>query len=147
MPRKSNKVIGGFLRIVRTDGTVDWHWMMEGDIKRLEAYSFKNNQKWNPQTRQKEGRPMPLYSLAQGGIDPDSGKQAYQARFRRISQGTHGTVLLIRDTGGTARIDYGLEEQPLSSPIKPDSNQSLQPQSETPQGLRATAKEPVPVTV
>ena len=61
-PRKSNKVIGGFLRIVRSDGTVDWHWMMEGDIKRLEAYSFKNNQKWNPQTRQKEGKANALYT-------------------------------------------------------------------------------------
>lgn len=103
-PRKSNKVIGGFLRIVRSDGTVDWHWMMEGDIKRLEAYSFKNNQRWNPQTRQKEGKANALYTSSEGGIDPGFlGKQAYQARFRRISQGTHGTVLLIRDTGGTAR--------------------------------------------
>lgn len=58
-PRKSNKVIGGFIRIVRADGTVDWHWMMEGDIKRLEAYSYKNNQRWNPQTRQKKVRRMP----------------------------------------------------------------------------------------
>ena len=69
-PRKSNKVIGGFIRIVRADGTVDWHWMMEGDIKRLEAYSYKNNQRWNPQTRQKEGKANALYTSNEGGIDP-----------------------------------------------------------------------------
>ncbi len=59
-----------FIRIVRADGTVDWHWMMEGDIKRLEAYSFKNNQNWNPQTRQKEGKANALYTSSEGGIDP-----------------------------------------------------------------------------
>ena len=69
-PRKSNKVIGGFIRIVRADGTVDWHWMMEGDIKRLEAYSLKNNLHWNPQTKRKEGNANALYTSKDGGIDP-----------------------------------------------------------------------------
>ena len=90
-PRKSNKVIGGFLRIVRSDGTVDWHWMMEGDIKRLEVYSFKNNQKWNPQTRQKEGKAN------------DSSPHSRHRRNRKRST-----------------TDW--KKQPLSSPIKPDSN-------------------------
>lgn len=123
MPRKSNKVIGGFLRIVRTDGTVDWHWMMEGDIKRLEAYSFKNNQKWDPQTRQKEGKANALYTSSEGGIDPGFLKASLSSTLSTdIPRYARDSSPHSRHRRNRKRSTTDWKKQPLSSPIKPDSN-------------------------
>lgn len=122
-PRKSNKVIGGFLRIVRSDGTVDWHWMMEGDIKRLEAYSFKNNQKWNPQTRQKEGKANALYTSSEGGIDPGFlESKLIKHAFTDIPRYARDSSPHSRYRRNRKRSTTDWKKQPLSSPIKPDSN-------------------------
>jgi recombinational DNA repair protein RecT len=122
-PRKSNKVIGGFLRIVRSDGTVDWHWMMEGDIKRLEAYSFKNNQKWNPQTRQKEGKANAFIPLAKEVLIRDSWKASLSSTLSTdIPRYARDSSPHSRHRRNRKRSTTDWKKQPLSSPIKPDSN-------------------------
>lgn len=149
-PRKSNKVIGGFLRIVRTDGTVDWHWMMEGDIKRLEAYSFKNNQKWNPQTRQKEGKANALYTSSEGGIDPGFlESKLIKHAFDGYPKVRTGQFSSFETQEEPQEIDYGLEETTVIQPNQAGQQpQALQPQSENPlQGFGEQPQaEPVPVS-
>lgn len=40
---KDAKIITCFIRLVRTDGSVDFSWLDEGDIERLKGYSLKQN--------------------------------------------------------------------------------------------------------
>lgn len=133
-PRKSNKVIGGFIRIVRADGTVDWHWMMEGDIKRLEAYSYKNNQRWNPQTRQKEGKANALYTSNEGGIDPGFlESKLIKHAFDGYPKVRTGKFTVFETQEEPQDIDYGLEQTTVIQPNQPGLQpQALQPQSENP---------------
>lgn len=56
----SNKIIAAFLKIVRVDGTIDYHWMFERDWMRLAGYSSKKN----------NGYANALYTSCNGGIDP-----------------------------------------------------------------------------
>lgn len=131
-PRKTNQVIGGFIRIVRPDGTVDWHWMMEGDIKRLESYSFKNNQRWNPQTRQKEGKANALYTSNEGGIDPGFlESKLIKHAFDGYPKVRIGQFTMLETQEETQEIDYGLEE-PSSIGPNQQSQPALQPQSVNP---------------
>ena len=110
-PRKSNKVIGGFIRIVRADGTVDWSWMMEGDIERLKAYSYKNNQRWNPQTHQKEGKANALYTSNDGGIDPGFlESKLIKHAFDGYPKVRTGKFTVFETQEETQDIDYGLDE-------------------------------------
>lgn len=127
-PRKTNKVIGGFIRIVRADGTVDWHWMMEGEIKRLEEYSFRNNQRWNPQTRQKEGKANALYTSSEGGIDPGFlESKLIKHAFDAYPKVRTGKFTVFETQEEPTEIDYGLGETPTESVEQPQ--QALQPQS------------------
>ena len=54
------KIVGAFIRIVRMDGTEDYHWMLPNDWQRLAGYSEKKN----------FGKANALYTSVNGGIDP-----------------------------------------------------------------------------
>jgi hypothetical protein len=70
-PRKSNKIVGAFIRIVRNDGSVDYQWMLEADIDRLKRYSERANSKWDTEKKQRiPGAANALYSSNDGQIDP-----------------------------------------------------------------------------
>lgn len=56
----STKIVGAFIRIVRMDGTEDYHWMLPNDWQRLAGYSEKKN----------FGKANALYTSVNGGIDP-----------------------------------------------------------------------------
>lgn len=60
IPRKSDHIIGAFIRITRNDGTVDFEWMVEQDINRIKGYS----------ERQNKGNANALYTSNGGQIDP-----------------------------------------------------------------------------
>lgn len=62
IPRKSKKVFGCYVRILLPDGTSDFKWILEDDVERLKGYATiktRNGSYTNP-----------LYSSANGGIDP-----------------------------------------------------------------------------
>jgi len=110
-PRKSNKVIGGFIRIVRADGTTDWSWMMEGDIERLKQYSFKNNQRYNPNTHQREGKANDLYTSNEGGIDPGFlESKLIKHAFDGYPKVRTGKFTVLETQEEPQDIDYGLDE-------------------------------------
>ena len=52
IPRTSSHIIACFLKITRTDGTIDYSVMLEQDWTRLAGYSAKNNKYWDSSTRQ-----------------------------------------------------------------------------------------------
>lgn len=65
-PEHSNEIIAAFIKIVRVDGTVDYHWLLRTDWERLATYSKKKNKSQkNP-----DGVANALYTSFNGGIDP-----------------------------------------------------------------------------
>jgi len=108
IPRKSNKIIGAFIKIVRSDGSIDYSWMLEDEIERLKGYSAKANKKWDDNRRIYVEAANSLYSSQNGGID--SGflgakmiKHAFSA-YPKIRIG-RGTMLA---TEQEEDIDYGI---------------------------------------
>ena len=69
LPHKSGHVIACFIRITRTDGSVDYSVMYEEDWNRLAGYSAKQNKRWDANTRQYVMAPNELYTSNNGGID------------------------------------------------------------------------------
>ena len=71
LPHKSRHIVACFMKITRTDGSVDYAVMFEEDWTRLSDYSAKQNRKWDDQSRRwVKGNPNELYSSQNGGIDP-----------------------------------------------------------------------------
>lgn len=70
MPRTSNHIVACFMKITRTDGTIDYAVMVESDWIRLSGYSAENNKKWDYQRKQWVKNPNALYTSEAGGIDP-----------------------------------------------------------------------------
>lgn len=69
LPRTSEHIIACFVKITRIDGTIDYSVMLEGDWRRLEQFSAKNNTYYDTQTRQRVSKPNELYLSVNGGID------------------------------------------------------------------------------
>lgn len=69
LPHKSNHIIACFIRITRTDGSIDYSVMYEEDWGRLAGYSAKQNKRWDNERRQYIMSPNELYTSNNGGID------------------------------------------------------------------------------
>lgn len=128
-PRKSTKVIAAFIRIVRNDNSVDYQWLMEGDIERLKHYSEKANSKWDDQQHRKVlGQANALYSSNGGGIDPGflenkMIKHAFDA-YPKVRTGQY--TVMSADQEEEDIIDYGIvEEGNLNEPLRPESDPSV----------------------
>jgi recombinational DNA repair protein RecT len=111
IPRKSNKVIAAFIRIVRCDGSEDYQWLLAADVQRLKGYSGRANKKWNSALNKYEEKPNELYSSQEGGIDAGfleskMIKHAFDA-YPKVRVGKY-TVLETQDE--TQEIDYGIED-------------------------------------
>lgn len=130
-PRKSEKIVAAFIRIVRVDGSVDYSWMMETDWKRLSAFSAKNN----------KGNANTLYTSNNGNID--SGflenkmiKHAFDA-YPKVRTGAYTTMETQEPI-----IDYGLVQ---------DGEQAMYPQGNTQESFDEPEQQqievPTPVTV
>lgn len=103
IPRKSNKIIAAFIRIVRNDGSEDYHWMMENDWKRLAGYSNKNN---------KDKGANALYTSNEGQIDPGFlenkiVKHAFDV-YPKVRIGNFTSLETSDET--EPEIDYGIED-------------------------------------
>jgi recombinational DNA repair protein RecT len=103
IPRKSNKIIAAFIRIVRTDNSEDYHWMMENDWTRLAGYSDKNN---------KGKGANALYTSNGGQIDPGFlenklTKHAFDV-YPKVRVGNFTSLATIEEP--EQKIDYGIEE-------------------------------------
>lgn len=119
IPRKSNKVIGAFIRIVRCDGSEDYQWLLQGDIQRLAGFSAKNNSYWKDGHRI-EGKANDLYFSQDGGIDPGflenkMIKHAFDA-YPKVRTGQY--TIMQTEQEEEPVIDYGFDEQ-QAEPITP----------------------------
>lgn len=69
LPHKSNHVIAAYLRITRTDGSIDYAIMLEEDWLRLQGYSAKANKRWDDARHAYVEVPNELYTANGGNID------------------------------------------------------------------------------
>ncbi|WP_071145729.1 recombinase RecT [Bacteroides ihuae] len=118
IPRKSTKVIGAFIRIVRMDGSEDYQWLLEGDIQRLASFSARNNSYWKDGHRV-EGKANDLYSSNYGGIDPGflenkMIKHAFDA-YPKVRTGQYTLMETIEEEPTV--IDYGIAEEVNQEPV------------------------------
>lgn len=141
IPRKSSNVIGAFIRIVRTDGSEDYQWLLEGDIQRLAKFSARSNSYYKNGQRV-EGKANDLYSSNNGGIDPGflenkMIKHAFDA-YPKVRTGQF-TVLATDQEEDV--IDYGI--------ITEDgvNESSTMGQEQVPFGEDRQLEEPTPVSV
>ena len=120
IPRKSSNVIGAFIRIVRTDGSEDYQWLLEGDIQRLAKFSAKNNSYYKDGQRV-EGKANELYFSNGGGID--SGflenkmiKHAFDA-YPKVRTGKY--TMMATEQEKEEAIDYGIvDEDKVNEPVQ-----------------------------
>ena len=109
-PRKSNKPVAVFIRIVRNDGSVDYSWMMESDWKRLSTFSAKQN----------KGTANSLYTSNGGHIDTGflenkMIKHAFDA-YPKVRTGNYTSMETQQEE---PVIDYGLvDEEKINEPVQ-----------------------------
>lgn len=111
IPRRSTKVIGAFIRIIRTDGSEDYQWLLEGDIQRLAQFSAKSNSYWKD-GHKVEGKANDLYFSSEGGIDPGflenkMIKHAFDA-YPKVKTGQYTIMETMEEP---IPIDYGIAEE------------------------------------
>lgn len=71
VPRKSNKIIGGFIKITKIDGSIEYSWILAEDIPRLKAYSENANSYYDATLKKHvKGQANRLYTSNDGQIDP-----------------------------------------------------------------------------
>jgi len=70
LPHTSNHIVAAYLRITRSDGSLDYAVMLEEDWLRLQGYSAKNNRHYDRTKNQWVENPNELYGAGGNGIDP-----------------------------------------------------------------------------
>lgn len=128
LPHKSNHIIACFIRITRTDGSIDYSVMHEEDWGRLARYSAKQNKRWDNERRQYIMSPNELYTINNGGIDAGflmakCIKHAFKTYPKvRIGKGTE----LQTEQEEPADNDFygvsensGIQPEPASEPFGP----------------------------
>lgn len=128
LPHKSNHIIACFIRITRTDGSIDYSVMYEEDWGRLAGYSAKQNKRWDNERRQYIMSPNELYTSNNGGVDAGflmakCIKHAFKTYPKvRIGKGTE----LQTEQEEPADNDFygvsensGIQPEPASEPFGP----------------------------
>lgn len=141
IPRRSSKVLGAFIRIVRCDGSEDYQWLLEGDIQRLAKFSAKNNSYYKNGQRV-EGKANELYSSHDGGVDPGflenkMIKHAFDA-YPKVRTGKF--TMMETEQEQEDVIDYGVVSEDII-------NKPMQADSSVPFGEEHQIEAPTPVTV
>jgi hypothetical protein len=143
IPQKSTKIIGSFVRLIRPDGSHDFFYMTEEDIKRLQSYSDKKNRKNDdPEGADKSNA---LYTSYHGQIDPGfleakTLKHAF-GTFPKIPLGQFSQLQVAEKE--VQLVDYGLEENVTAKQV-PDP-QPFTLDDPSPNGL-GSAGAPVTIT-
>lgn len=133
IPRKSNKIIGAFIRIVRNDGSMDYQWLLENDIDRLKSFSEKANGYYKNGQRV-TGDANALYTSQNGGID--SGfleNKMIKHAFDAYPKVRTGDFTQLETHQEPEPIAYGFEEQEpetQEAEIIPENNSFAPPQDQ-----------------
>lgn len=133
LPHKTNHIIAAFLRITRSDGSIDYAVMLEEDWMRLQDYSGKNNRKWDGATGRYIETPNALYLSRNGSID--SGflcakliKHAFKTYPKvRIGKGTELETQQPDTIQQEVDDFYGVTSEAPAMPVDPNPPYGNQP--------------------
>jgi recombinational DNA repair protein RecT len=121
IPRKPNaRILGGYMRIERHDGTFECTWMDVSETERLREYSNKNNR--GTDTDDKSNK---LYTSYNGQIDPGF----FEAKIVRHAFDSYPAVKMGQFTvlesheEPEAVIDYGIQEQTIETTAQDVTNE------------------------
>lgn len=128
LPHKSGNIVACFLRITRTDGSVDYSVMFEEDWNRLADFSANQNKRYDEGSRRYvKGDPNILYRSNNGNIDTGflmakCIKHAFKA-YPKVRIGK-GTELQTEQETSEPQIDdfYGVQEE-TTNPNPPFGNE------------------------
>jgi hypothetical protein len=123
IPRKSNEIIASFVKLVRPDGSFDYHWLAQEDIQRLAAYSGRRN----------KGKVNHLYTSQNGGIDAGflmakTIKHSFKT-FPKLKLGQFSTL------SSEQAVDYGLDEEVVNQVEEIDELQEETQETQETQGI------------
>lgn len=140
LPHKSGHVIACFIRITRTDGSVDYSVMYEEDWNRLAGYSAKQNKRWDANARQYVMSPNELYTSNNGGIDTGflmakCIKHAFKT-YPKVRIGK-GTELMTEQEDPAPSIDdfYAMEDAGQQAPAQENKPETFCPQQDISAGV------------
>lgn len=140
LPHKSGHVIACFIRITRTDGSVDYSVMYEEDWNRLSEYSAKQNKRWDANARQYVMSPNELYTSNNGGIDTGflmakCIKHAFKT-YPKVRIGK-GTELMTEQEDPAPSIDdfYAMEGAGQQAPAQENKPETFCPQQDISAGV------------
>lgn len=104
IPRKSKRIIASFIRLVRTDGSVDFAYLTEEDFSRFKAASNKQNRGTD-----QEDKANALYSSVNGGIDPGFlAAKTIKHAFSTYPKVPIGQFSALESEDNPEIIDYGI---------------------------------------
>lgn len=142
IPRTSNHIVACFLKITRTDGTIDYSVMLEQDWIRLANYSAKNNKYWDNNTRQWVEKANELYTSGGGGIDPaflcsKCIKHAF-GTYPKLNIGKGTQLETTVDDAPSPDFDPygGIDNEPDDRQYAHAQNESFAPPADTSNGVR-----------
>lgn len=118
-PHKSNHIVACYLRITRTDGTIDYSVMYEEDWLRLQNFSAKNNKRWDTNSRQWIEQPNELYVTNEGRIDSGFlSAKCIKHAFKSYPKVRIGKATELETTKEETPIDdlYGVAEEKPAMP-------------------------------
>lgn len=140
LPHKSGHVIACFIRITRTDGSVDYSVMYEEDWNRLAGYSAKQSKRWDANARQYVMSPNELYTSNNGGIDTGflmakCIKHAFKT-YPKVRIGK-GTELMTEQEDPAPSIDdfYAMEGAGQQAPAQENKPEIFCPQQDISAGV------------
>ncbi len=113
IPRSENaKIVGGFIRVERHDGSYEVPWMDIADVDRLIEYSEKNNAKWDKEQNKKvKGQANALYYSNNGQIDTGFFEaKIIKHAFRAYPKVRTGEFTSLATDSEPEAIDYGLNQ-------------------------------------
>lgn len=123
IPRPSgSKIIACYVRVVKTDGTIDYFVLDTDEILRLKHYSGKANKYWDQSKSKYVERPNALYGIAEDGSDIDTGF----LKSKTVKHAFKGFPKLKIGAGGSLEADKDIEQVDNSpvpaQPIQEDNN-------------------------
>lgn len=118
IPRKSNKIVAAFIKIVRYDNTIDYHYLTMEDVDRFKSFSEKNNR----------GKANALYNSNAGQIDAGflAGKMIKHA-FSSYPKVNISGIATVTESEIETEIDYGIDiEKPVEVNSTPEEAEIIE---------------------
>lgn len=121
IPHTSGNIVAAYMRITRTDGSIDYAVMLQEDWERLAQFSAKQNKRWDDTRHIYIETPNELYSSNEGKIDPGFlAAKCIKHAFKSYPKVRIGKAELesqqVEEVEQDIEQFYKVQEQPVEEP-------------------------------